>query len=214
MSHSNICDLTAENLANEETVAEAPENSAESKIDLPAATLYDLEEMDFAEPPKKRWKIADDSAADWAIRKIAKEREELERLEALAKAETDRINEKLEAARRRYENGTAFLTDCLAAYFRTVEPKKTKTKASYRLLSGTLTNKFGGLQMKPNDEALLEYLKENGGTEFIKIEEKLNWAELKKQLHIVGDKVVNKETGEMFAGVEIVTKPDNFVVEF
>ena len=211
---ANNCDLTAANIQNGETVAEVVESPAELKIDLPAATLYDLEEMDFAEPPKERWRIADDSTADWAIRKIAAERAELERIEALAKAEIDRVNEKLEQARRRYENGSSYLTHCLSEYFNTVTPKKQKTQATYQLLSGKLKRTFDKQKMKPDDEKLLHYLVRSGNDDLIKTEEKPRWAEFKQYLKIVGDKVIDTRTGELVDGVEVVTEPGKFSIDF
>ena len=41
------------------------------------------------------------------------------------------------------ENGTSYLTSCLADFFATVPHKETKTTEKYRLLSGTLTFKKG-----------------------------------------------------------------------
>lgn len=182
--------------------------------DLQEATFDDLEEMDFAEPQHESWRITNDSTADWALRKIAAERAEMERIEALAKAEIDRINEKLEAARKRYENGSSFLQAKLAEYFETVEPKKTKTQATYQLLSGKLKRTFDKQQMKPDNEKLLNYLVRSGNVHMIKVEETPRWNEIKKSLKIIGGRVVDTNTGEVVDGVEIVTKPGEFKIEF
>lgn len=211
---ANNCDLTGANIPNEETVAGEVESPAELKIDLPAATVSDLQEFDFAEPQKKQWKIADDSTADWALRVIAAERAVLDRIEALGQAEIDRVNEKMEQARKRYENGTSYLQSKLSEYFNTVETKKTKTQATYQLLSGKLKRTFDKQQMKPDDEKLLNYLVRSGNDDLIKVEETPRWGELKKYLQIVGDKVIDTRTGEIVDGVEIVTKPGEFSVDF
>lgn len=115
----------------------------------PAVTLDELEGMDmdaFAGGEEEtgqrpEWRITDDGCADWAVRKIAEERAELARIKELADAQIQRIEEKVAAAERRCENGTRFLTGKLAEYFHTVPHKVTKTKRSYRLLSGSLTLK-------------------------------------------------------------------------
>ena len=117
------------------------------------------------------------------------------------------------AAERRFQNGTRFLTGKLAEYFETVPHKTTKTKASYRLLSGTLTRKFGGTTMKQDDEKLVQFLKDSGQLEFIKTEEKPRWGDFKKRLEIMGGSVVDKETGEIVEGVTVETKPDTFTVD-
>lgn len=188
--------------------------------ELPAATLDELEGMDMAafayqEQPEgpREWRIADDSCADWAVCKIAEERAELERIKALAEEQIARIEEKVAAAEKRCENGTRFLTAKLAEYFETVPHKKTKTKHSYRLLSGTLAKKIGGVTMKQNDEKLLEFLKASGNDDMIQTTEKPKWGEFKKRLEIMGGQIVDSTTGEIVEGVELVEKPDTFTVE-
>ena len=205
--------------------AEATEAAAAAEVTpepelLPAATLDELEGMDmeaFAsqEQPEgpREWRIADDGAADWAVRKIAEERAELTRIRELADEQIARIEEKLAAAERRCENGTRFLTAKLAEYFETVPHKTTKTKHSYRLLSGTLTKKLGGITMKQDDAKLLEFLKTSGNDDMIQTTEKPKWGEYKKRLEIMGGQVVDTLTGELVEGVELIEKPDTFSVD-
>lgn len=188
--------------------------------ELHAATLDELERMDLAafayqEQPEDgaRWRIADDACADWAVAKIAEERAEYDRIKMLADQQIARIQEKVAAAERRYKNGTDYLTGKLAEYFETVPHKKTKTTESYRLLSGTLKVKLGGVAMKQDDEKLLEYLKASGNSEMVQLTEKPRWGEFKKRLEILGDVVVDKTTGEVVEGVEIIVKPDAFTVD-
>lgn len=189
-------------------------------IELHAATLDELESMDMAafadqEQPEgsPRWRIADDACADWAVAKIAEERAELDRIKRLADEQIHRIMDKVDAAEKRYQNGTDYLTGKLAEYFGTVPHKKTKTTESYRLLSGTLKVKLGGVAMKQDDEKLLEYLKASGNSEMVQTTEKPRWGEYKKRLEIVGDVVVDKTTGEVVEGVEVIVKPDTFTVD-
>ena len=175
--------------------------AAQEEPQAPAVTLDELEGMDDAlwtqdeaeDAPRPAWRITDDGCADWACRKIAEE--------------------KVAAAERRFQNGTRFLTGKLAEYFETVPHKTAKTKASYRLLSGTLTRKFGGTTMKQDDEKLVQFLKDSGQLEFIKTEEKPRWGDFKKRLEIMGGSVVDKETGEIVEGVTVETKPDTFTVD-
>lgn len=199
---------------------EALAQLGKSEAPAPSVTLEELEGMDDAlwtqeetEGPRPAWRITDDGCADWACRKIAEEKAELDRIRELAEAQIQKIEEKLAAAERRYENGTRFLTGKLAEYFETVPHKATKTKESYRLLSGTLTRKYGGAQMKQDDAQLVQYLKDSGQLEFIKTEEKPKWGEFKKRLEIMGGSAVDKETGEIVEGVQIIEKPDTFSVD-
>jgi len=136
-----MSDKTTAALAAEQADAEAT-TTQEAEL-LPAATLDELEQVDLgtvAEGERAQFRITDDRCADWAIRKIADERSEYDRLKALADEQIAAINEKVAAARKRMENGTSYLTSCLADFFATVPHKETKTTEKYRLLSGTLTN--------------------------------------------------------------------------
>lgn len=184
-----------------------------------AITLDELEGLDmdaFAsqeQPEGYGWRITDDACADWAVQKIAEERAEFERIKALADKEIDRIMEKVQAAERRHENGTAYLTAKLAEYFATVPHKTTKTTRSYRLLSGVLKMKLGGVSMKQDDAKLLEYLKTSGHSDMIKTSESVKWGDYKKRLEIVGGVVVDKATGEIVEGVDVIEKPDVFTID-
>ena len=205
----------------DEALAAMAAPAAQEEPQAPAVTLDELEGMDDAlwtqdeaeDAPRPAWRITDDGCADWACRKIAEEKAELDRIRELADAQIQKIEEKVAAAERRFQNGTRFLTGKLAEYFETVPHKTTKTKASYRLLSGTLTRKFGGTTMKQDDEKLVQFLKDSGQLEFIKTEEKPRWGDFKKRLEIIGGSVVDKETGEIVEAVQIIEKPDTFTVD-
>lgn len=163
--------------------------------------------------PRPAWRITDDGCADWACRKIAEEKTELDRITALGESQIEKIQQRIDAAQRRYENGTRFLTGKLAEYFETVPHKTTKTKHSYRLLSGTLVKKIGGSTMKQDDDTLLAYLKASGNEDMIQNTEKPKWGEFRKRLEIVGGQIVDKTTGELVEGVQIIEKPDTFTVD-
>lgn len=190
----------------------------DNEKNLQAVTLDELEGLAMYDQPEEEqqsyfWRIADDSCADWAVSKIAAEKAELERIKALAQEQIDRIKLKVEAAEKRFENGTAFLTSKLAEYFETVPHKTTKSKHSYRLLSGSLVKKVGGTALKQDEPKLLEYLKASGQIDLIKTEETPRWGEYKKRLQIAGDQVIDTTTGEIVDGVLIEQKPDVFSVD-
>ena len=116
-----MSDKTTAALAAEQADTEAT-TTQEAEL-LPAATLDELEQVDLgtvAEGERAPFRITDDRCADWAIRKIADERSEYDRLKALADEQIAAINEKVAAARKRMENGTSYLTSCLADFFATV----------------------------------------------------------------------------------------------
>lgn len=163
----------------------------------------------------RRWRITDDGCADWALEKIKAEKDELDRLTALAEQKIAELEEKIENAKRRYEQNTTFLTQMLAEYFETVPRKKTKTGTeSYQLLSGKLVKKPAAVKMQPNDDKLVEWLRSAGRDDLIKVETKAAWGELKKQITIVGEIAMIEETGEIVEGVDIVEVPAAFSVKF
>lgn len=187
-----MSDKTTAALAAEQADAEAT-TTQEAEL-LPAATLDELEQVDLgtvAEGERAPFRITDDRCADWAIRKIADERSEYDRLKALADEQIAAINEKVAAARKRMENGTSYLTSCLADFFATVPHKETKL----------------------DETKLVPWLKANGYGELVKVEESTRWADLKKLLSYTGDIATLTETGEIVEGVTVYETPGIFTVD-
>lgn len=203
-------------------VAEVQEVAAqEVTIEMHPITLEELEAIALpgdlpveAQPERKEFMIGDDGCADWAIRKIKEEKQEYDRIKELGEQQIALIEEKIELAKRRYEQNTNFLTSKLSQFFRTVPHKKTKTRETYRLLSGNLVMKLGGVKATPDDEKLVPWLKANGYTDFVKTEEKATWGELKKKLNLEsGNMATIAETGEIVEGITLMQQPDTFVVD-
>ena len=84
---------------------------------------------------------------------------------------------------------------------------------SYKLLSGSLVFKLPKQNMVKDDAKLLEYLKENEMTEYIKTEEKPVWSEFKKTLSIVDGNVIDISTGEIVEAVKAEETPGVFDVK-
>lgn len=196
-----MSDKTTAAIAAEQQAAE--EASAATADMLPAITLDELEQVDLGS-------VAQDERAP---RKIAEERSEYNRLKELADQQKAAIEEKVEAARRRMENGTAFLTSCLADFFNTVPHKTTKTTEKYRLLSGTLTLKKGTVKATVDDSKLVPWLRENGYGDLVKVEESAKWGELKKLLAYTGEIATIQSTGEIVEGVTAYETPATFTVD-
>lgn len=211
-----MSDKTTAAIAAEQAAATEEVSGAQEATPLPSATLEELEQFDIgAIEPEERppFRITDDRCADWAVRKINEERSEYERLKELGEQQIAAIQDKLAAAERRYNNGTAFLTSCLADFFQTVPHKKTKTTEKYRLLSGTLTLKKGAPKATVDDEKLVPWLRANGFGDFVKTTESAKWGELKKKVMLVGSVATIEETGEIIEGITVTETPDTFRVE-
>jgi len=167
------------------------------------------------EQQSQRWRITDDGCADWALKKIKLEKDEHDRIVALAQQEIARLTDQIAKADRRYEQNTSFLTSMLAEFFETVPHKKTKTGTeSYRLLNGQLVKKPAGIKLQPDDAKLVEWLRAAGREDLIKVETKAMWGELKKQLEMVGTVAMMPDTGEIIEGIDVVEVPAAFSVKF
>lgn len=163
---------------------------------------------------KKAFVIDDDNKADWAIRKIDEERQEFNRIRELAEEQTARIEQKVEAAERRFNQRTSYLRSLLGSYFMQVPHRKTKTQESYRLLSGSLVLKLPKVKPVYEEDELVKYLKESGMPDYIKTEEKARWGELKKLLDLSqGKHPVIKDTGELVECIRVEETPAEFKVE-
>ena len=176
--------------------------------------IFELEEvLEQPEDAEKVFYISDDYTADWALKKIAEERKEVERLKALAEQQIEEIEMKIKHLEETTERKTAFLRGCLAQYFETVPHKATKTQETYKLLSGSLVFKLPSQKMVKDDEKLLEYFKQNNMNEYIKTKETPAWAEFKKNLSIVDDKVIDTSTGEVVEVVKVEEISGSFDVK-
>ena len=172
------------------------------------------------EEMQQEFVIKDDREANWAVRKIREAQEKMQSLREQAddaiheyESRIDQAEERYKANCKEYEDTIARMTAMLHAFFGQVEPKKTKTQATYKLQDGRLVEKLPKLEYVPQKEGLLEYLKQAGMTEYIKVTEEPKWGELKKQLVTDGTVVCIGDTGEVLDCVNIVEKPGSFEVE-
>ena len=133
----------------------------------------------------EEFKIENDKTADWALVQIRDAEDERDRLIALAQEKIQALTTQIKDIEEKCNNDTKYLRSCLATYFETVKPStNTKTQKTYKLLSGSLILKKPSFKITHDDEALLNYLIENDGEEFIKIKKSIDWAEFKRTLTI------------------------------
>ena len=124
--------------------------------------IFELEEvLEQPEDMQKGFSIKDDVVADWAVKKIAVEHAELERLKAIAEQQIEEINMKIKHEEEVVNRRTSFLKGCLNQYFHSVPHKATKTQESYKLLSGSLVMKLGSQKMIKDDAELVTYFHQN-----------------------------------------------------
>lgn len=151
-----------------------------------------------------------------------------EKLIAIAESERDnliaRYNEKITAAQiiceekcKPLRTEIALLTEKLRRY---AEANITGKVRSAKFPSGTIafrkqTPRFFFDDLKEagaQSQQLLAFVKANGG-KYLKVDESVDWANLKPRLKCIGDQVVFEETGEVISGMKAEILPDKFTVK-
>jgi hypothetical protein len=149
--------------------------------------------------------IDSDRLALWAMRKIKAIRADRDELVEWYEKKIKEANEQTDFATMRFER-------MLSDYFATVPHKKTKTQESYSLPEGKLVLKVQNPEYKREDATVIDWLKKNKMTEFVKVKEELDWAGLKGATTALDGNIVT-EDGEIIPGVSVIERDAKFVVE-
>ena len=149
--------------------------------------------------------IDTDAKAGWALDKIREARADRDRWVEWYKAQIEKITAQTDF-------DTMNLERMLADYFATVPHKQTKTQESYALPGGKLVLKTQNPEFKRDDKTVIEWLKQNGGERYVKIEEKLDWSALKGDTAVFDGNIVNVD-GEIIPGIEVIDRDPKFIVE-
>ena len=157
--------------------------------------------------------IDSDGKAEWAMRKIAEERADAQRLIMVCTAAIDQYKEKIVTYTERQKGREDRLCAMLYSYFEQVPHKVTKTTESYELPAGKLRLKHQKPEFVRDDDKLVEFLRGIGENELIKTKHSPDWALFKDRVAVVGDSVVDKQTGEVVDGVTVVERQPEFKVE-
>lgn len=167
--------------------------------------MSEAKRIDTVEQPE--FVIDSDTKAEWALKKIAEARKDCEAWVAW-------YTEKIKQIKEQTDFDTANLEAMLARYFDSVPHKKTKTQETYSLPGGKLILKKQNVEYnyKDHQEETIAWLKQNGGTNYIKIKEELDWKSLKADTQTVGGQIVTMD-GEIVPGITATERPDKFTVE-
>lgn len=160
---------------------------------------------------REEFVIDTDTKADWAVRKIKEAKEEYARIEKIANDQREEIRQRMAGIEKSTNNQINNLTALLAAYFEEVGPTKTtKTQAKRELLSGALVLKKQQPEFVRDEADMIPWAKQTA-PELVRVEEKINWAEMKKQITLSGEDVLFD--GEVVPGVKAYDRPDIFEVK-
>lgn len=165
---------------------------------------------------KAPFTVDTDEKAEWAIRKIAEEKAECDRMVGCCQAMIESYQKKAQGYREKFEKRIQSLSILLEEYFRTVPAtKETKTQVKYDLPSGSLVLKKASTFLAPDAAKLTEWLASNDMNDYLKAVITPRWDAVKKQLEVQEDGgLVFKETGEYLPEgiVAIETKAERFEV--
>ena len=141
--------------------------------------MYELEDI-CSEEQKEEFRISDDKTADWALKIIQKERQEVERLCKTIDEEIEMLKLKKQKIADSLDNKIGFLQGKLFEYFRTVESKELKTCYKYKLPSGELVYNKEAVKYERDDEKIIQWLTDHNYMDYIKVKPTVDWQELKK----------------------------------
>jgi hypothetical protein len=198
---------------NEYMMEQAMTDAYESALRFNPETLEYNHPADgpFVDSLPERFVIDSDKKADWAIEKIMAERAEFDRLRKIALDRIAELNQRVKELQERTERRTGNLEALLVDYFHSVTPTKTtKTQTQYELLSGKLVLKHQQPEFVRDEAALLSWA-ETTAPEYVKIEKKVSWGDLKKKAVVAGEDVLFE--GEIIPGIIAKPRPDVFEVQ-
>jgi hypothetical protein len=140
---------------------------------------------------------------DYKMEKILKEfkefKEEKQRLILLAEEMKKEYQEKICEYQEQILSQEKYVKTTIAALIEIDKMKDTKTQKSYELVSGKIIIPKDKYNMKLKKEIDFNEISDK----FIEIKKAIKWADYKKTLKIIDDKVINIETGEIIDNVEI-----------
>lgn len=160
----------------------------------------------------EKFKVTDESSANWALRKIAQMEKQIEANNELAVAEEEKIEAWRKSVNDTAQNSIDFFQSYLAEYAMSLKKENPKFK-TLKLPNGQLSFRKQQPKWDLDDEKVLKTLKETGNDDLIKVTEKPKIAEIKKAFKAHGTKAINPETGEVVEGITIVEQPEKFGVK-
>jgi len=160
---------------------------------------YEIQEVEQQE--REGFKIESLDQVNWAFRKIKAFNTKKAEIEALAKAEIDRINNWKEKELSGITGSIEFFEGLLTAYAITQKKMDPKFKCS------TPYGKIGFRKQQPkweyDEEELIKSLKAAGMSDFIRTKEEPKKNEIKDAVTVVNGKAINSN-GEILEGITVV----------
>lgn len=184
--------------------------AAEWNAPEPAEEKESVESVILEEFEDDRFAVTDASSADWALMKLG----EIERLEAqnkqLANNNINRIQDWLDKQNAKTEDSKNYFNQLLTDYI--FEEKAKNPKFKLTTPNGKLSTRKSQPKWEYNDNTLIESLKANDETDFIKLKESIDKAGLKK-VAMVKDGKVYSPNGVALEGVTVSPASETAVIK-
>lgn len=170
--------------------------------------------METMEVPN-RFVVDSDGKAKWVCERIKEIRDNRDYM-------IDWYNQQIKKAKEQAEFDEIKWKLLLQDYFGTVPHKKASKSESYSFPGGKLIQKRQDPEYKKDEDTVIEWLKANNAEQFVKTEEKLAWAELKKACtgDVDGKLVFREDVDEdgvvtqvFVPGISVEYREDKFDVE-
>ena len=177
------------------------------KLDFDEAMLMPEEE-------KERFKVTDNSSADWCLRKIKALKTQQDENTQLAQKEIERIKAWEETENEKLQNNIAFF-ECLLLEYHLPIYQADEKKKTISLPNGKLKLRKQQPNFIRDDEKLIGYLRHTEQFDLIEVIEKPKWGEFKKNLEVSEDGAIiaDKNTGELVDCIKAEIRPPKFSVE-
>ena len=184
----------------------------------PRVPLTD-DDLDFAPELTEGAVIRNADAAGAALRRLKQERAVHDQYCEPLRSRIEKLEERLRLLRREIERAdnalaakTEIYSGALRRWFDT-DAERRELKASWRvpLPDGTLCLTKPAETLAHDDDVLLAYVKQHR-PEFVRVKESVDWAELKKHLHVEDGAAYFADTGEIPDGVTVTEKPSEFKI--
>lgn len=176
--------------------------------------MAEIEELEQVEVEEDRFIVDSPEKADWALYKLREANKLIKQNEKIAEENHERVDKWLECENSKANESKEYFEDLLQEYFTNERAKNSKFKFSSP--NGTLSSRKQQDNWIYEENKLVDVLKD---TEFVTSVPKLEKGLFKKSakkgldgLSVVGNKVVNTNTGEVIDGVQIQEQPDKIVI--
>lgn len=168
-----------------------------------------LDEQEGTE--KESFTVKDDSAANWALRKIKQMNDQIEQNNALAVAEIDKIEQWNQSENEKAQQSIDYFQGLLAEYALKKKEEDPKFK-SLKLPNGRIGFRKRQPKWIYHDETVVKALEKANLNDFIRVKKVPSKADIKKAFDVVGNQAINPDTGEILEGITIEEQPDSFNV--